>query len=122
MKKIITIALSAVIAVTMSATSVHANAATVNASVKSATSTEVHDKNGKLLYSVKRYDESQLSREVKSIIHSQYADFDIAGVEEIVVPGMEKSIYIIHLQNETSLKTVKVYDGEIEVTGNYKRG
>jgi len=121
MKKIITVAIFAVIALAVSKVHASGNAKAVTNS-KAATSTDVRDKNGKLVYSVKRYDESQLNREIKTIVHSQYADFDIAGVEEVVMPGTDKSVYIIHLQNDTQIKIVRVYNGEAEVTANYKKG
>jgi len=121
MKKIITIAVSALLAAVVSTSTVNAAGKTTT-SVKESTSTDVRDKKGKLLYSVKRYDAAQLNKEVKSLVRSQYYDFDIVGVEEIIMPGMEKSIYVIHLQDDTHVKVVRIYNGELEVTGDYKRG
>ena len=123
MKKIIAIAFSAILALVIS--NVHAAGTTASANnikARISTSTDVLDKKGKLLYSVKRYDESQLKREIKSLVHNQYAEFDIAGVEEIVMPGTTESIYIVHLQDDTHIKIVRIYNGETEVTGTYKRG
>jgi hypothetical protein len=123
MKKLFSIMVSAFAALVMMATS--ANAATNAKDVKDAktvSSTEVHDKKGRLLYSVKRYSESQLPKEIRSLVRSQYYDYNIAGVEEITIPGVEKSIYIVHLEDETTLKIVKVTDGEMEVTASYVRG
>ena len=121
MKKIITIAVIALLLFGLNR--IHAAPATAEAaSAKTITSTEVHDKKGKLLYSVKRYSESQLNRTIKSLVRSQYAEYDIVGVEEIIVPGTTESIYMVHLQDETHIKVVRVYNGETEVTGSYKRG
>ncbi len=123
MKKIFSIAVSVIAAAIMGTTNANATSnALVAKNVKTATSTEVHDKKGKLIYSVKRYDESQLNKEVRSLVRSQYYDFNIIGVEEVVIPGTEKSVYMIHLQDDTHIKIVKVFNGEMEVTGDYVRG
>ena len=122
MKQLLSIIVGTSIAIMVMTT---ANAAGHAADTKNATSanvTQVHDKKGKLLYSVKRYNESQLPKDVRSLVRSQYYDYNITGVEEITVPGEEKSIYMVHLQDDTNIKIVKVYDGALEVTGEYIRG
>lgn len=120
MKKIITIAVIALLLFGLNR--IHAAPAAEAANAKTIASTEVHDKKGKLLYSVKRYSENQLSRTIKSLVHSQYAEYDIIGVEEIIIPGTAESIYMVHLQDETHIKVIRVYNGETEVTASYKRG
>jgi len=123
MKKLLSIIFGAGIAVIMMTTG--ANAAGSVKDVKDAkaiSTTQVHDKKGRLLYQVKRYDENQMPKEIRSLVRSQYYDYNIVGVEEITIPGEEKSIYVVHLQDDTTIKIVKVYDGVMEVTGEYVRG
>lgn len=100
------------------------NLSTENAVKKSVviTETPVYNKAGKLLYTVKRYDESALSKDVSRIIRNQFYDFDIIGVEEVVIPDNSSSIYLVHIANDTKLKTIRVYDGESEVINEYKKG
>ena len=118
MKKII--AITAILLLFWGLNKVHA--APANATAATITSTDVRDKNGKLVYQVKRYTEDQLNRQVKSVVHSQYAAFDITGVEEIIVPGTKENIYLVHLQDDTQIKIVRVYNGETQETETYKRG
>jgi hypothetical protein len=87
-----------------------------------ATETSVYDKKGRLLYSVKRYDETQLPKDVRSLVKSEYYDYSIVGVEEVIVPSNPNGIYFVHVQNENKLKTVKVYNGETELVNEFKKG
>ena len=82
----------------------------------------VYNKSGKLMYTVKRYEGSSLPKEVSRLVRNQYDDFDIIGVEEVVVPSNEKSIYLVHIGNDKELKTIRVYDGETQIVNEYKKG
>ncbi len=82
----------------------------------------VYNKAGKLLYTVKRYDESALPKEISRMVRNQFYDFDILGVEEVVIPHNNNSVYFVHIGNEQKLKTIKIYNGESEVMNEYKRG
>lgn len=117
MKKIIAIA--AVLLLFWGLNKVHATSAANTATA--TTSTDVRDKNGKLVYQVKRYTEDQLNRQVKSLIHSEYSAYDITGIEEIIVPGTTENIYVVHLQDDIQIKIVRVYNGEITETETYMK-
>jgi len=86
------------------------------------TETPVYNKAGKLLYTVKRYDESALPKEISRMVRNQFYDFDITGVEEVILPSDTNSIYLVHIGNENKLKTVRVYNGGLEVINEYKKG
>lgn len=82
----------------------------------------VYNKSGKLLYTVKRYEAAALPKAVSRLVANEYDDFDIAGVEEVVLPSDKNSIYLVHIANDKKLKTVRVYNGESEVIKEYKKG
>lgn len=84
--------------------------------------TPIYSKAGKLLYTVKRYDESALPKDISRLVRNEYDDFDIVGVEEVVIPSNGNSIYFVHIANDKKLKTVKVYNGESEIVNEYKKG
>ena len=88
----------------------------------SITETPIYNKKGKLLYSVKRYDETGLPKDIDRLVRNQYVDFDIIGVEEVVIPSGSNSIYFVHIANDKKLETVKVYNGESEIVNEYKKG
>jgi len=86
------------------------------------TETPVYNKAGKLLYTVKRYEESALPREISRMVRNQFYNFDITGVEEVILPSDTNSIYLVHIGNAQNLKTVRVYNGESGVISEYKKG
>ena len=73
---------------------------------------EFTDKKGHHLYSISYYCEKELPASVRSIVKPVYYDFAILTVEEVKLAG--KSIYFIDMQDSTSIKTVRVADGEME--------
>ncbi len=86
------------------------------------TVTPIYDKAGKLLYTVKRYESAGLPKEVSRMITNGFSNFDISGVEEVVLPLNNNSIYFVHIANNKNLKTVKVYNGDSEVINEYRKG
>ena len=93
-----------------------------NTSATHKTETRIYDKKGKLLYSVYRYDATELPADVKSLVKREYYDYDIAGVEEVRTPENRNSVYLVHVQNDSKLKLIRIYDGETELVKEYKRG
>src|SRR5215471_11364253 len=125
MKKKFFVTLSAIIVVLIAAVSVNAQSKTVNLENISATDkseTQIYDKKGKLLYTVYRYEENELPKEIRSTVKREYYDYDIVGVEEVQTPGNASSVYFVHVQNDSKLKLIKVYDGTTELVKEYKRG
>ena len=82
----------------------------------------VYNKAGKLAYSVKRYEEKGLPKDISRLIRNQFYEFDIIGVEEVVPASNDNSIYFVHIANEKEIKTIKVYNGESEIIKEYKKG
>ena len=80
----------------------------------------VYNCNGAFVYSIKQYSEDQLPRDVRSIVKSTYYDYTILLVEEIEQPR-EPVAYLVHMQDDTTLKNVTVCDGAMEVKEEYKR-
>ena len=65
------------------------------------------------------YKEEKLPREIRGLVKSSYYDFNIYLVTE--VHRNDKIAYVIKMEDKTSWKTVKVVDGEMEVTEDYKK-
>jgi hypothetical protein len=80
----------------------------------------VYNSKGGFVYTIKQYSEDQLSREVRGWVKSRYYDYTITLVEEIEQPGTPVT-YVVHLQDATTLKNVRVCEGEVEVMEEYKR-
>ena len=69
---------------------------------------------------VRSYLEDKLPSDVRHLIKSTYYDFSIYHINEVSVNG--KTAYLVKMQDNTSWKTIKVIDGEMEVTEEFKKG
>ena len=73
-----------------------------------------YDKKGRWQYSLIFYNETKLPRNVRSSVKSIYFDMNITLVEEVQTP--ENKVYIVHLQDESNIKILKVNDDcEMEI-------
>ena len=84
--------------------------------------TLVYTKAGKLQYTVKRYESSALPTDISRMVRNQFINFDIIGVEEVVIPSDNNSVYFVHIANDKKLETVKVYNDDFEVINEFKKG
>jgi hypothetical protein len=77
------------------------------------TNTVCYDKKGNWMYSVILYNESRLPKDVRANVKSVYYDMAITLVKEIqTVKGKG---YVIHLEDKTAIRIVKVnVEGEME--------
>jgi hypothetical protein len=54
------------------------------------------------------------------MIKSQYYDYKITLVEEIV-QTLKPLVYVVHMEDATSLKNIRVSEREMEVIEEYKK-
>ena len=73
----------------------------------------VYDKKGNWKYTVSYYDEKNLPVEIRAIVKPVYYDYAISRVEE--VHANDQIIYIVHVQNDSRLKTLRVCEGEMDL-------
>jgi len=74
---------------------------------------------GSRQYTLRYYSEKKLPREVRSMVKSVYYDYSITNVVEVDFDN--QPVYLVYMQDETHLKTIGVYDGEIKEINNYTR-
>jgi hypothetical protein len=73
-----------------------------------------YDKKGRWQYSLLFYGEDKLPRDIRAVVKSTYFDLAITLVEE--VQTTEGMAYIVHLEDKSNIKLVKVSkDGEMEI-------
>jgi len=72
------------------------------------------NKKGKWLNTLRQYDETKLSRDIRAMVRSVYYDYNIILIEEIE-QSMKPVTYIIHLEDKESFKNIRVCDREMEV-------
>jgi len=69
-------------------------------------------KQGRWLYTIKHYGESQMPVDLRHIIRSEYYDFQIQLINEVVVPQHKGEIYLVHLVNRDGEHRIIRYSGE----------
>ena len=73
-----------------------------------------YDQKGRWQYNLKVYDEEKLPVDIRAVVKSTYFDFAITIVDEI--QNVETKIYIVHLEDKTTLKTLLVTkDGDMDL-------
>lgn len=80
----------------------------------------VYNSRGAYVYTIRQYGESSLPRDVRGIVKSQYYDYKITLVEEIL-QSAKPVVYIVHMEDDCSFMNVQVSDGEMEVMSEYKK-
>jgi hypothetical protein len=78
-----------------------------------------YDKKGNLTFTITYYNGKKLPRAVRAIVKGTYYDCEISLVEEI--HAGEKVVYIVHLEDETTWKKVKVTNGEMELIEDFNK-
>jgi hypothetical protein len=80
-----------------------------------------YNKKGNWTFTVKTYNEGKLPRDIRAIVKSSNYDFAITLVEE--VQSIDNLVYIIHMQDKTSIKNVRVSkEGEMDVLEEFTKG
>ena len=79
-----------------------------------------YTKKGNRVYSIVRYTADNLDKNVVSIIKDSYDKYFITSMEKIEEPGVD-AVYIVHLNNATSIKTVRVTANGSELLQNFKK-
>lgn len=78
----------------------------------------VYNCRGEFVYTIRQYYENVMPRDVRGIVKSQYYDYTITVVEEIE-ERMKPLVYVVHLEDSTTIKNIRVYDREMEVLEEY---
>ena len=80
-----------------------------------------YDKKGKWVYTIQQYDVNQLDKDLIRRIKPVYYDYTITAVQKVEQPGKD-AVYIVHLENEDSIKTIRMTDDETETVQDIVKG
>lgn len=81
-----------------------------------------YNKKGNWKALLKNYTENKLPFEIRDMVKRAYYDFSINYVDEILTVESEGiPTYIVHLEDKTSYKFIRVYNGEMGVWKNFKK-
>jgi hypothetical protein len=79
----------------------------------------VYDKKGNWKYTVSYFDEKNLPAEIRAMVKPVYYDYTISRVEE--VHAGDQIIFIVHVQNDSSLKTLRICEGQMDLLEDFPK-
>jgi len=71
-------------------------------------------------YTIRYYHDKKLPFDIRAMVKRSYCDYTISLITE--VNFNLQTVYLVYLQNETHLKTIRIYDGEMEEAASYIKG
>ena len=80
-----------------------------------------YDKKGKWVYTIQQYSIDDLDKSLKDRIRSVYYGYDVTIIQKVEQPGMD-AVYVVHLENEKSIKIVRLTNDEMETIQDLIRG
>jgi hypothetical protein len=84
-------------------------------------SMSAYSKNGKWIYTIQQYNPGNLDKNLMDRVRSVYYDYGVTAIQKVEQPGMEV-VYVIHLENEKSIKIVRLTNDEMELVQDLIRG
>ena len=83
--------------------------------------TSAYNKKGDWVFTIERYAADNLEKDIVDIVKDSYEDYAVAGMEKIDQSGYN-TIYIVHLEDSHSIKTIRVRNDEVELIQDFKKG
>ena len=93
------------------------NGIVVHFTMQGIKSKAYYDEKGNWLYTIRTCKESNLSKDIRNLVKRTYYDYSIASVNEI--SDEQRIVYIIQLEDKTTLKSIGIYDGEMNLIKEY---
>lgn len=81
----------------------------------------IYSNRGDLSFVMKYYEENRMARNIRAQVKSTYYDYKIFIIQEIESPN-HPPVYIVNLQGDTDWKKVKLFQSNMEVVEEFKRG
>ena len=84
-------------------------------------SISAYNKKGKWVYTIQQYSLDNLDKNIIDRVRSVYYDYGVTSIQKVDQPGME-TVYVVHLENEKSIKLVRLTDDEMELVQDLIKG
>ncbi len=79
----------------------------------------IYNKRGNWVHTISYCEESKMPVDIRSLIRSNYPDYNIKGMHEIKEGSM--TFCIVYLEDNTSLKQISVYNGPLGLYKEFKK-
>ena len=93
---------------------------TVHSLVDGYKTVSAFDKKGKIIYSIQYYPAASLAKNIMDVVRNNYGNCYISGMEKINQPGQDE-VWVVHIENGNSMKTVRVFNGETELVNDFSK-
>ena len=80
----------------------------------------VYNNRGDFVYTIRQYYENKMPPDIRHIVKSEYYDYTITLVEQIE-ETRQPLVYVVHLEDPTTLKNVRICEREMEVMSEYRK-
>lgn len=80
--------------------------------------TSAYSKKGNWVYSISRYNNSSFAKNVVDIVKHSYGTYNISLMEKVEQPGTEP-VYVVHINDDKTIKTIRVTNNEIELIHDF---
>ena len=78
-----------------------------------------YSKKGHWQYTLRYLSENEIGTEAKSMMRSGFPDYSI--IRAIEVERFNQKVLLVYIQNDRSLKTARIMDGEIDIVEEYRK-
>jgi hypothetical protein len=79
-----------------------------------------YNKRGNRIYTITRYASDNLDKHLIDLVKMNYDKYFISSIEKIEQPGFD-AVYIAHLSNSNSIKTVRITRDGADLIQNFKK-
>jgi len=91
----------------------------VQCKLNGITTRNYYDLKGRWTGTVRTYEQNKLPAELRKEVRSIYYDYSIYIVNEVTVG--DTTAYLVGIQDEENIKTIRVIDGEMDVYEDFKK-
>jgi hypothetical protein len=78
-----------------------------------------YDRKGRNIAMIRRYGEDKLPKDVRHLVKSNYYDYNIYLIIEVTYNNIKA--YLVKIEDEKNLKTIRVIDGEWDVYEDFQK-
>lgn len=79
-----------------------------------------YDRSGYYITTIRYYKERNIPNRLKKLVQKAFTDYTIVSATEVITT--KESSFQFNLKNKARIKTVKLTEQELEVTGDYRNG
>jgi hypothetical protein len=81
-----------------------------------------YNNRGRWLCTINTYAEKDMPKDVRAIVKSIYYDYTIVVVRDVAVPNTDSKTFIVIMQDDNSVKVLRISEGEMEILHDLPKG